>query len=84
MTNTVPQRVEGSIEVTVVERKNEAGVWSVEAIADDADGSIFQAHFYGPDAELRAREYAAFKYSDADEGMFWSGDFFGKYGRSKP
>ena len=27
MTNTGPQRVEGSIEVAVFERKNEAGVW---------------------------------------------------------
>jgi hypothetical protein len=35
--------------------------WSVEAI-DPADGAIYQAIFIGPEAEKRAREYAAWKY----------------------
>lgn len=50
------------LDVSVVQRRNETGAWSVEAIADDEDGSIYQAQFHGPNAEDRAREYASFKY----------------------
>ncbi len=56
------RRTTARLDVSVVQRRNEAGVWSVEAIADDEDGSVYQAHFHGPNAEDRAREYASFKY----------------------
>jgi hypothetical protein len=56
------RRVEAQLDVSVLEREDQAGVWAVEAIADDADGSVYQAQFFGPQAEARAREYAAFKY----------------------
>lgn len=56
------RRFEAKIDVSVVERTDQRGVWSVEAIADDEDGSVYQAHFHGPAAEERAREYASFKY----------------------
>ena len=55
-------RADDKIDVSVVESANEPGTWRVEAIADDDDGSVFQAHFIGPNAEGRAREYAAMKY----------------------
>ncbi len=44
----------------IFERQGEEGVWSVERVTEDGD--IEQALFMGPDAEKRAREYAAFKY----------------------
>jgi hypothetical protein len=53
-------------DVSVVERRNEPGVWSVETITNDEDGSVYQAHFHGPRAEERAREYASFKYGFAE------------------
>jgi hypothetical protein len=36
-------------------------VWTVEALG--SNGEICQSMFLGPDAERRAREYAAFKYA---------------------
>jgi hypothetical protein len=50
------------LDVSVVERKDEPGVWTVEAIDMANDGEIYQALFVGLDAEKRAREYARFKY----------------------
>jgi len=47
-------------EVEVSERRGASGAWNVEAV--DQDGSIEQAIFLGPDAEVRARRYAAFQY----------------------
>jgi hypothetical protein len=50
------------LEVSVVKRKDEPGVWTVEAIDMSGDGDIYQAFFAGPDAHERALEYARFKY----------------------
>lgn len=44
----------------IFERQGEEGVWSVERVTERE--LIEQALFMGPDAEKRAREYAAFKY----------------------
>jgi hypothetical protein len=53
---------EVGIQVSVVERNDSPGVWTVEAIDIDGDGDIYQALFAGRDAEKRAHEYARFKY----------------------
>ncbi|WP_316219373.1 hypothetical protein [Bradyrhizobium sp. SZCCHNR2026] len=50
------------LQVAVEERRGEPGAWTVEAIDISGDGDIYQALFYGPDAEKRAHEYARFKY----------------------
>lgn len=50
------------LEVAVVERNDEPGVWTVEAIDMAGDGNIYQAFFRGPEARERAQEYARFKY----------------------
>lgn len=49
----------GRYAVEVVERHDQRGVWTVEAI--DQDGSIFQALFPGPRSKERALEYAEWK-----------------------
>ncbi len=49
------------LEVAVVERNDQPGVWTVEAIDTAADGDIYQAFFHGPEARERAQEYARFK-----------------------
>jgi hypothetical protein len=51
------------LEVAVVERNDQPGVWTVEAIDMKNDGNIYQALFVGPEARERAQEYARFKYS---------------------
>lgn len=43
----------------VVESRQCPGVWHVEAIDDAGEGEIRMAVFSGPDAEGRARQYAA-------------------------
>jgi hypothetical protein len=48
--------------IAVEERKDQPGVWTVEAIDSSGDGDIYQALFFGPEARERAREYAQFKY----------------------
>ena len=48
--------------VAVEERKDQPGVWTVEAIDSSGDGDIYQTLFIGPEARERAREYAQFKY----------------------
>lgn len=53
-------------QIEVFERRGEPGVWSVEAIDYDSDGRIDQAIFVGPEAELQARQYAAWKYAAAE------------------
>lgn len=63
--NTARKRVsepQTGLEVSVVERKDQPGVWTVEAIDMEGDGAIFQALFVGPEAQERAKEYARFKY----------------------
>lgn len=55
------------MEIEVVERRWPPGAWSVEAIETTGDGAVYQAIFVGPDAEARAREYAAFKYPTAPD-----------------
>ena len=50
------------LQVSVVERNDEPGVWTVEAIDINGDGDIYLAFFAGPEAEKRAYEYARFKY----------------------
>jgi hypothetical protein len=50
------------LEVSVVERNDQPGVWTVEAINMAGDGEIYQAFFAGPEARERAQEYARFKY----------------------
>ncbi len=49
-----------SYDVTVAERNGAPGAWNVEAI--DGEGAIEQAIFLGPQAEDRARDYAAHRY----------------------
>jgi hypothetical protein len=50
------------LEVSVVERNDQPGVWTVEAIDIAGDGDIYQTLFVGPEARERASEYAQFKY----------------------
>lgn len=50
------------LEVAVVERNDQPGAWTVEAIDMAGDGDIYQAIFIGPEAQERAHEYARFKY----------------------
>lgn len=50
------------LEVEVVERRDTPGVWSVEGINNSGDGEIYLATFYGPNSEVRAREYETMKY----------------------
>lgn len=50
------------LEVEVVERRDAPGTWAVEAIDHGSEGEIYLAVFAGPDAQGRAREYAAMKY----------------------
>lgn len=59
-------RSSARLDVAVVERGDQPGVWTVEAIEIDGDGDIDQTLFVGRDAEKRAHEYARFKYGAAD------------------
>lgn len=61
-TNIARKQSESEFEVSVVERKDDPGVWTVEAIDMPNEGVIYQSFFAGPDAESRAKEYAKFKY----------------------
>ena len=45
-------------DVAVEERRDEPGVWTVEATDNVGDGKIYQALFCGPEAKERAYEYA--------------------------
>ena len=45
------------IDARVLERKTEPGVWSVEIIDYQNEGSIYLTNFYGPDSEKRAKDY---------------------------
>jgi hypothetical protein len=49
-------------EISLVLRTTTPIVWAVEAIDIAGDGAIEMAQFSGPDAEQRARDYAAWKY----------------------
>lgn len=55
-----------TLEVEIGERRDTPGAWTVEAIETGGDGAVFQAIFIGPEAEQRAREYAAFKFPEGD------------------
>lgn len=55
-------RSHAGLNVSVEERTDEPGVWTVEAIDFGSDGCIFQALFVGPKARDRAEEYAELKY----------------------
>jgi hypothetical protein len=59
--NQPSSRYDG-FKISVAERNDEAGAWTVEAIDMADDGDIYQAIFYGKEAEKRAHEYARFKY----------------------
>jgi hypothetical protein len=50
------------IEVGIVEIRNAAGEWLVEAIDHGSEGEIYRAIFAGPMAEERARAYARLTY----------------------
>lgn len=56
-----PRQSEASFEVNIAPRRDAEGAWNVEAI--DNDGAVQQAIFAGPEAEHRARRYAASEYS---------------------
>ena len=45
----------------VVQSPDTPDAWIVEAINYGGDGEVFSALFSGPNAERRAREYAAWK-----------------------
>lgn len=49
--------------VEVFEKRDALGEWVVEAVDADGDGGIDVVIFAGPGPERRAREYAAWKYS---------------------
>lgn len=55
-------QVRSGLEVEIVERKDAPGTWSVEAIEQAGDGACYSAVFYGPDSQVRAKEYARMKY----------------------
>ena len=48
------------------ESKQQPGEWIVEGINTAGEGEIAWAHFYGWNAELRAREYIDWMLSRAD------------------
>jgi hypothetical protein len=60
--NLAKKDQDSGLDVSVVERKDQPGVWTVEAIDIAGDGDIYQALFIGRDARERASEYAQFKY----------------------
>lgn len=64
MSASVSRKIEprSGLEVTVGERMDWPGVWTVEAIDMGADGDIYQAFFAGPEAKARAEEYSRMKY----------------------
>jgi len=46
------------LDISVVERSDAPGTWSVEIIDYDDEGSSYVTAFYGPHSEERARSYA--------------------------
>ena len=46
----------------IVRHSGDPNAWVVEKLDSDGDGGIDVTVFSGPDAEKRAREYAAWKY----------------------
>jgi hypothetical protein len=51
-----------SLEAVVVPLESTPAAWSVEAIDQTMDGTVFVSVFYGADAKERAVEYAHAKY----------------------
>lgn len=52
----------------IAESPDVAGGRLVEAIDYDSEGEVYSALFYGPKAEERAREYAAWKAGQTASG----------------
>jgi hypothetical protein len=50
-----------ALQYDVAQDVRHVGDYRVEAINEDQDGEVYVAIFTGPDAELRASEYAAWK-----------------------
>lgn len=51
--------------VEIAERRDDPGVWTVEAVDEGSEGEVYQVLFIGPSAEQFARDYAAWKYGIA-------------------
>jgi len=49
------------MEWEVLEDRQYPGHWRVEAINHEGDGEVYVAVFSGPEAEQRAKEYAAWQ-----------------------
>lgn len=49
------------MEYEIVEDQLQSGSYRVEAIDSEGDGEVYIAIFVGPDAEMRAEEYAGWK-----------------------
>ncbi|WP_041544826.1 MULTISPECIES: hypothetical protein [Chelativorans] len=52
-----------SVDIEVVERHDAPGIWSVEIINYDDEGSVYVTMFFGPRSQERAEEYAEWKRS---------------------
>jgi hypothetical protein len=52
-----------NLQYEMVEDRNHPGDYRVEAIDHDGDGEVFVTIFSGPDAQIRAEEYADWKNS---------------------
>lgn len=53
----------------VVKNETAPPSWTVEALDSDGDGGVDVTVFSGPDAESRAREYALWKYGEAQSSQ---------------
>lgn len=53
--------MEGEVTYEVHRSTEHPDEWNVEVVNDAGEGEIYGASFYGPKAEERAREYAAWK-----------------------
>ncbi|MBT3071676.1 hypothetical protein KKP04_12465 [Rhodomicrobium sp. Az07] len=62
MNQDIKERGDAKMQISIVERHDAPGVWSVEVVDNEHEGAVYSAVFYGPDSEERAREYAAMKY----------------------
>lgn len=51
-----------AIEVTIYPNDDRPLSWTVEAVNSDGDGGIDVTIFGGPGSDVRAREYALWKY----------------------
>ena len=58
MRTNLKHAVQKDISIEVVERRDDPGVWAVEIIDHEDEGSCYVTAFYGPRSEERARSYA--------------------------